>query len=232
MAEVVLQASDVSHSYEQGHPILQDIDFSLSRGQSVAVQGPSGVGKTTLLEILGTMRSPSEGQVLLAGEEVYKLPLGARARLRGRKLGFVFQESLLLPDLTVWENCRLAVVLSGCRWGKEKIWQRFKELLESLGLSTARADSLPGQLSTGERQRVAVVRSLMHNPVLLIADEPTGNLDSGSSEKLMDLLLPLVEEEEAALLVATHDPVLAESLGSVYEIQKWSGPRYRPPAES
>ncbi len=221
MAEVVLEAKNVAHSYEEGHPILQDVNFTLRQGESVAVQGPSGVGKTTLLEILGTMREPSEGVVKLYGDEVYSLSLGERALLRGQRLGFVFQESLLLPDLTLWENCRLAVVLSGCGWSKDKIWARFKELMECLGLSAKRADSRPGEMSTGERQRVAVVRSLMHKPVLLIADEPTGNLDTESSEKLMDLLLPLAREENAGILVATHDSVLAGSLGSIYEIKKW-----------
>ena len=221
MGDIVLSAAGVCHSYEQDHPILKGIDFSLKRGESIAVQGPSGVGKTTLLEILGTMRAPREGTVRLCGENVYDLSLGERARLRGRSLGFVFQESLLLPDLTIWENCRMAVVLSGLGWTKSKIWTRFVELLEALGLSADRANSRPGELSTGERQRVAVARSLMHNPALLIADEPTGNLDSASSEKLMELLLPLVSDERAAILVATHDPVLAQSLGSIYSLEKW-----------
>ncbi|MGM0381062.1 MAG: ABC transporter ATP-binding protein, partial [bacterium] len=191
MAEIILEARDIFFKYEEDSPILRDVNFSLTSGETVAIQGPSGEGKTTLLEIMGTMRKPDRGKIVLGGENVYQKNAGERARLRGQWLGFVFQESLLMPDLTAWENCRLAVVLSNRNWPVEKIRDRFKELMEALGLSLEKGESRPSQLSSGERQRVAVVRGLMHNPALLVADEPTGNLDRKASDRLMDLLKPL-----------------------------------------
>ncbi len=219
MAEIILEAQDLDHSYETGKPILQGINLCLHEEEAIVVEGPSGVGKTTLLEILGTMRSPSAGQVKLMGEEIYNGNQSRLAQLRGRWLGFVFQESLLLPDLTIYENCRLAVVLSGRDWGSSRIWERFVLLMEALRLDPDRSAARPAQLSTGERQRVAVVRALMHEPRIIIADEPTGNLDIDSSELLLDLFLPLVNEESTGIIVATHDPLMAQSIGDRYLIE-------------
>ncbi len=219
MAEIILEAQEIEHSYEPGKPILRGINLRLHEGEAIVVEGPSGVGKTTLLEILGTMRSPSAGQVKLMGEGIYNGKQSHLAELRGRWLGFVFQESLLLPDLTIYENCRLAVVLSGRDWGDSRIRGRFEWLMEALRLDPGRASDRPAQLSTGERQRVAVVRALMHEPRIIIADEPTGNLDIDSSELLLDLFLPLVNEESTGIIVATHDPLMAQSIGNRYLIE-------------
>lgn len=219
MAEKILEAKDISHAYESGHPILKDVSFELEAPRAVAIQGPSGVGKTTLLEIMGTMRSPASGTVKVMGEEIYSKGPGKQAAIRGRWLGFVFQESLLLPDLSVWENCRLAVDLAGRGWERSRIREKFVSLMETLGLNPDRGNHRPGQLSTGERQRVAVVRALIHEPKLIFADEPTGNLDNKSSEKLLDLLLPLVQEHDAGIIVATHDPVMAQSIEKNYLLE-------------
>ncbi len=219
MAEVILEGSDIYFSYEEDHPILEDVGFTLTEGETVAIQGPSGEGKTTLLEILGTMRQPDSGRVTLGGERIYNNSPGERARLRGRWLGFVFQESLLLPDLTAWENCRLAVVLSSRNWPVDKIRQRFEELIAALGLPADKASSRPSQLSSGERQRVAVVRGLMHDPALLVADEPTGNLDRKASDRLMELLKPLARRNRTGIIVATHDMRLARGMEKIYRLR-------------
>ncbi len=219
MADIILQGSDIYFSYEEEHPILEDVNFSLAEGETVAIQGPSGEGKTTLLEILGTMRQPDGGRITLGGENIYKNTPGERARLRGRWLGFVFQESLLLPDLTAWENCRLAVVLSDRNWPVDKIRNRFEELISALGLPPKKAVSRPSQLSSGERQRVAVVRGLMHDPALLVADEPTGNLDRKASDRLMELLKPLARRNRTGIIVATHDMRLARGMEKIYRLR-------------
>jgi len=217
--EPVLAVRDLEHAYVPGRPILRGVNLSLSPGDTVAVQGPSGVGKTTLLEIMGTMRTPTAGEVRLRGESVYDAGLARRARMRGRWLGFVFQEALLLPDLTLWENCRLAVVLSGPGTPTAPVRERFEQLMETVGLDPGRAGDRPSQLSTGERQRLAMVRSLMHRPAVLIADEPTGNLDPDSGDRLVELLLELGTRSDAAVLVATHDARVAKSLSCVYRLK-------------
>ncbi len=219
MAENILEATNISHAYETGHPVLNEINFALEKPKAVAIQGPSGVGKTTLLEILGTMRSPGNGTVKIMGTKVYNHGAQRQSQLRGRWLGFVFQESLLLPDLSLWENCRLAVSLAGRTWSETKIRNKFIELMERLGLDPERCNNMPAQLSTGQRQRVAVVRALIHEPKLIFADEPTGNLDNESSEKLLNLLLPLVNKHDAGIIVATHDPVMAQSIKENYYLE-------------
>jgi lipoprotein-releasing system ATP-binding protein len=212
---MILEVRGVSHDYETDRPVLDSIDLTVGEGESVAVCGRSGVGKTTLLEILGTMRTPRSGSVVLKGESVYEVPVRERARLRGEYHGFVFQDGHLLPDLSVWENCRLAVALSPRDWSMDRVRSRFERLMEDLGLPPGRGDQRPGQFSTGERQRIAVVRALIHDPALLMADEPTGNLDPTSSDQLIDVLKPLLEEEDMGILVATHDRHLAQSLERV-----------------
>lgn len=219
---VVLEVENLSHAYETSRTVLKHLHLTLREGDSVAVCGRSGVGKTTLLEILGTMREPTHGTVRLRGESVYDAPVKERSRMRGSYLGFVFQEGHLLPDLSVWENCRLAVILSGRDWGRQRIRERFEWLMDGLGLDPSRGSDRPARFSTGERQRIAVIRALIHRPGLLLADEPTGNLDIETSEQLLDLLFPLIEEDGMGILVATHDPHLAQSLDRNFELEKGS----------
>jgi ABC-type lipoprotein export system ATPase subunit len=218
MDNALLRTEGLGHSYTSGPTILEGVDFLLEAGDTVGIQGRSGVGKTTLLEILGTMREPTSGSVYYGEESIYDLPVGERARLRGQYLGFVFQEGLLLPDLTLWENCQLAVELSPKDWPLNRTRERFRSLLDRLGLDPAREDDLPSQLSTGERQRLAVARAFMHEPNLIIADEPTGNLDPDSSRQLLDLMLPFAERDRTAIVIASHDRQVTDRLSRVYEL--------------
>lgn len=220
MDNALLTTEALSHSYRTGPTILEDVDFVLEAGDTVGIQGRSGVGKTTLLEILGTMREPTSGAVLYGEESVYELSVEERARLRGRYLGFVFQEGLLLPDLTLWENCQLAVELSTKDWSLDRTQDRFRSLLDRLGLDPNRREDLPSQLSTGERQRLAVARAFMHKPNLIIADEPTGNLDPDSSRQLLDLMLPFAERDRTAIIIASHDRQVTDRLSRVYELRE------------
>ncbi len=220
MDDVFLETEELSHSYRSGPTILKDVNFVLEAGDTVGIQGRSGVGKTTLLEILGTMREPTSGSVSYGTKSVYELSVEKRSRLRGRYLGFVFQEGLLLPDLTLWENCQLAVELSPKDWTVEQSRERFRSLLERLGLDPDRHDDLPSQLSTGERQRLALARAFMHEPNLIVADEPTGNLDPDSSRKLLDLMLPFAERDRTAIIIASHDRQVTDRLSHVYKLSE------------
>lgn len=212
---MILRVSDVAHAYEEGRPVLDDINLTIDEGESLAICGRSGVGKTTLLEIIGTMRQPRSGEVEIMDESVYDASVRDRAIIRGDHLGFVFQEGHLLPDLSVWENCRLAVAMSPREWPRKKIRDRFEELMADLGLDPDRGDQRPAQFSTGERQRIAIARALIHAPELLIADEPTGNLDPTTGDQLMDMLDSLLANRGMGILVATHDRHLAQSLECV-----------------
>ena len=221
MVEPLLSCENLGYRYtEEGNWVFRDLLFRMGDTERVAIQGTSGVGKTTLLEILGTMRGPREGHVFLGGDDVYERGVEGRSDLRGRYLGFVFQESLLLPDLTVWENCRLAVTLSQRSWPIPKIRRRYEELLRSVGLDPDRGSEGPSNFSTGERQRLALVRSVMHQPELLIADEPTGNLDERTSRELIDLLLTIGDRDDMAILVATHDRNLASAMDRTLQLQQ------------
>ncbi len=185
--------------------ILRGLDFDVPVGQFVAIMGPSGSGKSTLLGLLAGLDNPSAGSILLDGEEIVGLSEDNLARLRGRKLGFVFQSYQLIPTLTAEENVLLPAELSGATGNPEK---RAQELLDSVGLSQRR-DHYPVQLSGGEQQRVALARAFMLAPPILMADEPTGNLDSSNGQHVLDLLLTMNRQERTTLVLVTHDPQLA-----------------------
>jgi putative ABC transport system ATP-binding protein len=185
--------------------ILRGLDFDVPPGQFVAIMGPSGSGKSTLLGLLAGLDNPTSGSILLDGEEIVGLSEDNLARLRGRKLGFVFQSYQLIPTLTAEENVLLPAELSGASGNPEK---RAQELLDSVGLSQRR-DHYPIQLSGGEQQRVALARAFMLAPPILMADEPTGNLDSSNGQHVLDLLLTMNRQERTTLVLVTHDPQLA-----------------------
>lgn len=188
--------------------ILRGVTLDLSAGENLAILGPSGSGKSTLLHILGGLDAPTSGSVRLRGIDPYGLVGNEQAEFRNRNIGFIFQEHFLLPQLTALENV-LVPVLARSRIGREES-ERGAELLAAVGLSS-RSDHRPAQLSGGERQRVAVARALMLKPALVLADEPTGSLDTASAQVVGEILLKLVDREKAILVCVTHSDVLAGS---------------------
>ncbi len=185
--------------------ILDEIDLQLSRGDNVAILGPSGSGKSTFLHIAGTLDDATSGQITVCGENPSGLNESKLAQFRNRNIGFVFQEHHLMPQLSAIENVLVPTVASG---GTGNARQRAKDLLDAVGLAD-RMDHRPGQLSGGERQRVAVARALICEPVLLLADEPTGSLDSKNSAAIGELLLRLQAENNTMLICVTHSNELA-----------------------
>jgi putative ABC transport system ATP-binding protein len=194
--------------------ILRGIDLTVPRGQFVAIMGPSGSGKSTLLGLLAGLDAPTSGRIVLDGEEITGLTEDALARVRGRKLGFVFQSYQLIPTLTAIENVLLPHELAGGSNGMG----RALELLEDVGL-TERRDHYPIQLSGGEQQRVALARAFMMRPPILMADEPTGNLDSANGQHVLELLLALNRKEGATLLLVTHDAALAAHADRIVQLK-------------
>jgi putative ABC transport system ATP-binding protein len=186
--------------------ILKGINLSIPRGQFVAIMGPSGSGKSTLLGLLAGLDNASTGKLLLDGDDVTRLSEDQMAEVRGRKIGFVFQSFQLIPTLTAEENVLLPAELAGA--GAEAS-TRARELLTRVGLAD-RLDHYPVQLSGGEQQRVALARAFITKPPLLLADEPTGNLDGKTGAQVLELLLELNRREGATLVMVTHDPALAE----------------------
>jgi lipoprotein-releasing system ATP-binding protein len=186
--------------------VLQGADLEVEPGEMVAVAGASGSGKSTLLHILGGLMHPDAGRVELDGQEVYRLRDGARAQMRNRKVGFVFQFHHLLAEFTALENIMMPALIAGRREGEAR--QRARELLDAMGLA-ARGHHSPGELSGGEQQRVAVARALVNDPEVVLADEPSGNLDEDSSQALHALLETLSRERQQAFVIATHSPGLA-----------------------
>jgi lipoprotein-releasing system ATP-binding protein len=219
----LLELEGVSKSYAAtgdapATTVLRQVDLRLSPGESAAIVGPSGSGKSTLLNIIGTLDRPTGGRVLLNGQDLSKLDERALAEVRAEALGFVFQLHHLLPQCTVLENVLVPTLAGGPRKRAEAPEARARRLLERVGLSQ-RLSYRPGQLSGGERQRAAVVRALVNEPRLLLADEPTGSLDRASSENLARLLVELNREEGVALLVITHAPDLARQMSRVLELR-------------
>jgi putative ABC transport system ATP-binding protein len=181
---------------------LEDIHLEIKNGEYVSIAGPSGCGKSTLLSILGLLDSPTEGQYLLNGRQAADLSLSERAKIRNREVGFIFQSFNLIGDLTVYENVELPLTYRGMRSAERK--KLCNDALERVGMAH-RSKHLPSQLSGGQQQRVAVARAVVGRPSVLLADEPTGNLDSKSGEAVMDLLKEL-HSEGATICMVTHDP--------------------------
>lgn len=202
-----LKAREVHRRYRlAGHElhVLRGISLEVQQGERVFLCGASGAGKTTLLYTLGGLEKPSGGDVYIRGEALYASSSKARARLRNQGLGFVFQNYHLLPDLTALENVLLPSLISG-----KLAQERAVELLKRVGLEE-RLHHLPTELSGGEQQRVALARSLINDPAIILADEPTGNLDATTGKQIMELLFTVVAETKKTLVVVTHDMNLAE----------------------
>ena len=196
--------------------VLRNVNLRLERGESLAVMGPSGCGKSTLLHILGTLDEPTGGTVTLEGTNPFVLPEPKLAAFRNRRIGFVFQDHHLLPQCTVLENVLLPTLVNSESKPAEVI-KYARELLEKVGLSQ-RIEHYPAELSGGERQRVAVARALVQKPVLLLADEPTGNLDRDNARAIGELLLDLHRQERTILIVVTHSADLAKTFPRTVEV--------------
>jgi putative ABC transport system ATP-binding protein len=214
--QIVLEARNVSKtvsSPEGSLTILADVSLAVRTGETLAVVGASGAGKSTLLAILAGLDSPSTGRVFIAGTDLTELDEDGRAQIRGQHVGFVFQSFHLIPSLTAIENVMLPLELGG----RPDARQVAAEALAQVGL-TARAAHYPKQLSGGEQQRVAIARAFVTNPAVLFADEPTGNLDTATGQKVTDLLFELNRSIGSTLILVTHDRSLARRCGRVLEL--------------
>lgn len=204
---MILEAKNLSKSFKNGEKILSvfsDISLSISAGNLITIMGPSGAGKSTLLNILGTLDTPDFGSVVINGQDIQGLTSSEIANIRNKALGFVFQFHHLLPEFTALENVLIPNQIAG-EVGNET---KGKELLDYIGL-VDRMDHFPSQLSGGERLRVAVIRALMNEPKLVLADEPTGNLDLGNANRLVDLFKQINTDFNQAFVITTHNPEVA-----------------------
>ncbi|MBU2738098.1 ABC transporter ATP-binding protein [Acidithiobacillus concretivorus] len=217
--EWVLSVEHLRQSFAIGRDkldVIRDVNLQIRKGESLAIVGASGQGKSTLMHLMGGLEKPSGGVVRILGQEIYKLRESARSRLRNQSVGFVYQLHRLLPEFTALENVLLPLLIRRVPRHSVQAWG--EEILARVGLGE-RLQHKPGMLSGGERQRVALARALVTRPALLLADEPTGNLDSESAESVHDLMLSLNRELGTALVIVTHEPALAAHMGRVLRLQ-------------
>lgn len=206
----IIECRGIHKYYHDGSrqlQILTGIDLNIPEGKLLAISGPSGVGKSTLLHIMGTLDRPTQGEVLLRGKDVGKASRKEINRIRNEEIGFVFQFYHLLPEFTALENVMMPSLCRGAR--RRDLLGRAQELLESVGLRE-RMTHKPGQLSGGEQQRVAIARALFNRPALVLSDEPTGNLDEHTGASIIDLLWDLHERERVTVVIVTHDEGIAD----------------------
>ena len=219
MSEFVLEAREVQKSFTQGPvtlQVLRGVNFAAQAGERIAIVGASGSGKTTLLQILGGLDRPTTGHVFVSGQDIHELREDARGMLRNRALGFVYQFHHLLPEFSAVENVAMPLLIR--RTAVAEARDRACEILERVGLGD-RLSHRPYQLSGGERQRAAVARALVTEPKIILADEPTGNLDGQNAEGVFELMLELNRERATCLVVVTHDMRLAHRMERIFEIQ-------------
>ena len=214
--EIILQAEDIHRSYSIGKsalPVLKGISLHVAAGETLSIMGASGAGKSTLLHILGGLDNPTSGRVLFKGRDLYRLNNRARTEIRATQIGFVFQAYHLLPELDVLENAMLPAMSrfgAGRRLAQNR--KRALELLDKVGLAE-RALHRPTELSGGEQQRVALARALMNDPEIVLADEPTGNLDSETGESVLHYLFALTRDRGHTLILVTHNDAVADRCG-------------------
>ena len=215
----VLQLKDIRRSFEQGGQkleILRGVNLSIARGEIVALLGPSGCGKTTLLQISGLLENPTSGDIFINGQKVASGADKLRTALRRTQIGFVYQFHHLLPDFTAVENLLLPQYIANVN--KAEAAHRASKLLESVGLAN-RAEHYPSQLSGGEQQRVAIARALVNRPALLLADEPTGNLDPQTAEDVFQVMLQTIRSLKIGALVVTHNAELAGRMDRILQLK-------------
>ena len=218
LQEVILQVRQLYKGYSYLNrriDVLKGLDLDVKTGEIIAIIGKSGVGKSTLLHILGTLDRPEQGSVIFRGKDVFAMKEAERVRFRNRHLGFIFQFHHLLPEFTALENVMLPALIGGIP--RTKARERAMELLASLGIAD-RSGHVPDTMSGGEQQRVALARALIMQPEIILADEPTGNLDVSTSEEVNDLFIKVNEEFDTTLLLATHSPALAGIANRIYTL--------------
>jgi lipoprotein-releasing system ATP-binding protein len=229
MSETILKAEGLGKCYPTPKGLLrvfEGLDFELEKGDIAAVMGVSGVGKTTLLNLLGGLDRPTEGRVLLQGRDIFDGDETRMAAVRNSKIGFVFQFFHLLPEFTALENICMPLLIQGLP--RKKAYERAALLLEEVGMAD-RGDFRPGQLSGGEQQRVAVARALVNDPLLLLADEPTGNLDWRTGETIFRLILELHERKGLSSVIVTHNERVARYCRKAFLMEAGSLKRIEPP---
>jgi lipoprotein-releasing system ATP-binding protein len=218
MSEPILSARAATKTYAMGKrslEVLRGVSLEVARGEFIALRGASGAGKSTLLHLFGGLDTPNSGEIWFAGQNLAQLPESELTRLRNTRIGFVFQAYHLLPELDALENVCLPARMA--RVPTERAEKRGRELLERVGLA-ARVDHKPYELSGGEQQRVAIARALMNEPELILADEPTGNLDSHTGAEIIDLLANLRKDKNTTLIIATHDASVAARAPKAVEL--------------
>lgn len=216
---ILLQCNDLCKRYQEGSvqtDVLRNVSFSIEPGEMMAIVGSSGSGKSTLMHLLGGLDSPTSGEVVFNGKSLNSLSSSAKAELRNRELGFIYQFHHLLPDFTALENVAMPLLIG--KVNKVEAQEKARAMLSAVGLEK-RAAHRPSELSGGERQRVAIARALVNNPRLVLADEPTGNLDARNADAIFDLLGELNVRQGTAFLVVTHDLHLAKRLKRQMEMR-------------
>ncbi len=219
MPEIILQTEELTREYRVGREVIKALDrvnLGVQAGEFVAIMGPSGCGKSTLLNLLGGLDQPTGGMVLIGGQELGGYPEEQLAALRREKLGFIFQRHDLFPVLTARENVEFPMLLDGV--GPAERRQRAEALLDLVGLAE-KAGHLPEELSGGQQQRVGIARALGNSPQILLADEPTGNLDSATASEIVDVLAALSLEQSLTLVMVTHDPETAARAGRILRLK-------------
>ncbi|MBL8602598.1 MAG: ABC transporter ATP-binding protein [Myxococcales bacterium] len=215
---VVIEGASKTYEHEgKLLTVLEGVDIAIDRGEMVSIVGPSGAGKSTLLHLIGTLDMPTRGRVVIDGEEVTKLKAARVAELRNRTIGFVFQFHHLLPEFSALENVVMPGMIQGIA-NRAALETRGRALLDEVGLGH-RVSHRPGELSGGEQQRVALARALMLQPQLLLADEPTGNLDSANSQQIHALFHELNQRHRTTMVIVTHNPELARSIKRVVSMR-------------
>lgn len=216
---IVLECRNLGKSFIDGKNtlnVLQNINFQIKSGSQVAIMGRSGSGKSTLLQLLGGLDDPTTGKVLVNGQDILSLSEAARARLRNKSIGFIYQMHHLLPEFSALENIALPLLIAGV--APKQALEQAKQLIKAVSL-TDRSSHRPAKLSGGERQRIAIARALAMQPECVLADEPTGNLDAENAELALQLMQQLSRDRGTTFVVVTHDPDLAARLDHAYHLQ-------------